>query len=100
MLNLMRFVAVLLLALSVPANAQLQDSPRFAIGSRVDVFLNWSSFTAEGIPSFWKEAVENQVASSLRQWNSIAQANVRLDYGGTTTSTVAGADEIVIQMTL
>ncbi|MCC7111193.1 MAG: matrixin family metalloprotease [Deltaproteobacteria bacterium] len=60
--------------------------------------MNWTSFVDQGIPSSYQTALENALQETIERWKQVSGANIRPTYGGTTTATSGGAQEIVVIM--
>jgi hypothetical protein len=74
------------------------DTAYWNNGDRPRVFLNWRSFTDQGIPDTWQAAVADAVMNAITRWMMIAGVDCRPQFWNYTDRTTAEDGEVLVMM--
>jgi len=76
----------------------MADSAYWNAGDRPRVWVNWDSFTAQGIPASWKVPIQESIINAYTRWMMSAGVDCRFQFFGYTTRTEPSDGEVLIIM--
>jgi len=74
------------------------DGRIFDQGTRPRIWINWQSFTAEGIPANWQGPFTDGVINAYTRWMNMAGVDLRPQFFGYTTNLNPASGEIIVRM--
>ena len=76
----------------------MADSAYWNAGDRPRVWINWRTFTDQGIPASWQQAFQDAVINAYTRWMMSAGVDCRFQFFGYTDRTEASDGEVLITM--
>ena len=67
-------------------------------GDRPRVWINWDTFTAQGIPNSWRQPFQEAVINAYTRWQMSAGVDCRYQFFGYTTRTEPADGEVLVTM--
>lgn len=75
----------------------MADQALWNAGDRPRIWINWDTFTAQGIPNSWRQPFQEALVNAYTRWMA-AGVDCRYQFFGYTTRTEPGDGEILITM--
>jgi hypothetical protein len=76
----------------------MADNAYWNAGDRPRVWINWQTFTDQGIPADWQQPVQDAAINAYTRWMMSAGVDCRFQFFGFTNRTAASDGEVVITM--
>ena len=76
----------------------MADSAMWNPGDRPRVWINWDTFTAQGISASWKLPIQEAVINAYTRWMMSAGVDCRYQFFGYTTRTEPADGEVLVTM--
>jgi matrixin len=76
----------------------MADNAYWNAGDRPRVWINWRTFTDQGIPGGWQQPFQDAVINAYTRWMMSAGVDCRFQFFGYTDRTEAGDGEVLITM--
>lgn len=76
----------------------MADNAYWNAGDRPRVWVNWDTFTAQGIPASWQTPIQEAIINAYTRWMMSAGVDCRFQFFGYTTRTEPSDGEVLITM--